>query len=62
MIRFTADIIRHSELRVHEKINLHFSGVEVPGMARREYRAYLSAEQHRQAGYIGLLKCEVIFE
>ena len=52
------------KLRVHEEINLHFQkSRRQHGKARGERIAgYSNDEQHRQAGCIGLLKCEVIFE
>jgi hypothetical protein len=50
--------------RVHEEINLHFQESRRPhGKARGGLIAgYLTDEQHSQAGWIGALKCEVIFE
>ncbi|OEU66876.1 MAG: hypothetical protein BA867_05035 [Desulfobacterales bacterium S5133MH16] len=51
-------------LRVREEINLHFQESSRPhGKARGgRIAGYLSDEQRRQAGWIGALKCEVIFE
>ena len=51
-------------LRVREEINLHFQELRRPhGKARGgRIAGYLTDEQHSQAGWIGALKCEVIFE
>ena len=50
--------------RVLEEINLHFQESRRPhGKARGgRIAGYLTDEQHSQAGWIGALKCEVIFE
>ena len=51
-------------LRVREEINLHFQEARRPhGKARGgRIAGYLTDEQRSQAGWIGALKCEVIFE
>jgi len=51
-------------LRVREKITLHFRGSRRPcGKARGgRIASYLTDEQRSQAGWIGSLKCEIIFE
>ena len=53
-----------SGLRVCEEINLHFQESRRPhGKARGgRIAGYLTDEQRSQAGWIGVLKCEVIFE
>jgi len=53
-----------STIRVREEINLHFQELSRPhGKARGGRIAdYLTGEQRSQAGWIGALKCEVIFE
>ncbi len=50
--------------RVREEINLHFQESSRPyGKARGgQIAGYLTDEQRSQAGWIGALKCEVIFE
>ena len=52
------------KLRVREEINLHFQESRRPlGKARGgRIASYLTDEQRSQAGWIGSLKCEVIFE
>ena len=56
--------MRKNQVRVPEKINLYFKESRRPhGKARGERIAgYLTDEQRSQAGWIGALKCEVIFE
>jgi peptidyl-prolyl cis-trans isomerase C len=51
-------------LRVREEINLHFQESRRPhGKARGgRIAGYLTDEERSQAGWIGALKCEVIFE
>jgi hypothetical protein len=56
-------------LRVREEINLHFQESRRPHGKARHGKArggriagYLTDEQRSQAGWIGALKCEVIFE
>ncbi len=53
-----------STIRVREEINLHFQELRRPhGKARGgRIAGYLTDEQRSQAGWIGALKCEVIFE
>jgi hypothetical protein len=50
--------------RVREEINLHFQESRRPhGKARGgRIAGYLTDEERSQAGWIGALKCEVIFE
>jgi hypothetical protein len=46
-------------------MNLHFRSVEAPawqGVRRANSTGYLTDEQRSQAGWIGVLKCEIIFE
>ena len=52
------------QLRVREEINLHFQESSRPhGKARGgRIAGYLTDEQRSQAGWIGALKCEFIFE
>jgi len=51
-------------VRVLEEINLYFQESRRPhGKALGgRIAGYLTGEQHSQAGWIGALKCEVIFE
>jgi hypothetical protein len=51
-------------LRVREEISLHFQESRHPhGKARGgRIAGYLTDKQRSQAGWIGALKCEVIFE
>ena len=72
MIKIACMIIQYSfknslnkvRLRVREEINLHFQESRRPhGKARGgRIAGYLTDEQRSQAGWIGALKCEVIFE
>jgi len=57
-------LIRKNQVRVREEINLHFQESRRPhGKARGgRIAGYLTDEQRSQAGWIGALKCEVIFE
>jgi hypothetical protein len=51
-------------VRVHEEINLHFQESRRPHGKTRGGRiaGYLTDTQRSQAGWIGALKCEVVFE
>jgi len=55
---------QHITLRVRVEINLHFQKLRRPhGMARGgRIAGYLTDAQRSQAGWIGALKCGVIFE
>ena len=57
-------LIKKNQIRVREEINLHFQESRRPhGKARGgRIAGYLTDEQRSQAGWIGALKCEVIFE
>ena len=64
LLIFMVCVISTNRLRVRVEINLHFQKSRRPhGKARGgRIAGYLTDAKRSQAGWIGSLKCEVIFE